>query len=90
MTREERIKELEKELFILKHTKECAFCGREFLSEYQNKRYCSESCYKKAYRKRGYSLNNDEKVDDFANKIETLERKNMKEIMNISYTMKIA
>lgn len=46
--RKRKIKELEKELFILKHTHNCIVCGKEFFSG-KSRKYCSSSCRSKHF-----------------------------------------
>ena len=53
MTEEEKkkkIEELEKESYILKHTKKCVVCGKEFVAQH-NAKCCSQSCRAKKWKK---------------------------------------
>ena len=80
MTIEERINELERELFILKHTRVCEVCGKEFLAGTKFKKYCSAACNRKAYRARLFTDEIIEKrVNKFADKISEISEERYKE-----------
>lgn len=50
--KENEIKELETKLYILKHTKICEVCKKEFVAKRTDGKYCSNTCNQKAYKSR--------------------------------------
>ena len=48
--KENKIKELEIKLYLLKHTKVCQVCKKEFVAKRTDGKYCSIACCQKAYR----------------------------------------
>lgn len=47
-----KIEELEKQLYLLKHTKQCQKCKKEFISKRTDGKYCSSKCCKLAWKNR--------------------------------------
>ena len=54
--REEELNPIKNLLYLLKHIKECRYCGKKFISEGLNIYYCSDEC--KRQQKRQHNYNN--------------------------------
>ena len=49
---QEEIKKLEEKLYLLKHSKKCKCCGKEFISKKSNTEYCCHNCCANSWKKR--------------------------------------